>query len=210
MKILFGLLISYLLGSIPTGYIIVKKVKGLDIREHGSGNVGATNVFRILGKNFGFLVLFLDALKGVLAVTVVADLFGMGTILGRILAALAVVIGHNWTCFLGFKGGKGIATSLGVLIGFTIKIASIRIVLLVTILTWLVVFLLTRIVSISSIIAAVILPIIMVATYQPFELIVLGVIFALFVVFRHRPNIRRLLNGEEPSVPLKFLGNKKP
>ncbi len=208
MNLLLGMIVSYLIGSIPTAYLFGKWLKGIDIRQHGSGNVGATNVFRVLGKEAGIAVLALDILKGVMAVAIVADLLGLIENVHRIIMAICVVSGHNWTVFLKFKGGKGIATSLGVLIGLTARIVSIRPVLLVTVLVWVICFLVTAMVSISSIVAAVVLPIIMVVTNQPLEIIILGIIFCIFVVLRHRPNIKRLLNGQEARVPLPFHQKK--
>lgn len=206
--IFLGILLSYLLGSFPTAYIAGKLYKKIDIREHGSGNVGATNVFRVLGKGPGIIVLAIDIFKGILAVAVLADFLGVTEIWQRIIVSLAVVSGHNWTVFLGFKGGKGIATSFGVLIGLTIRIATIRPVLLITFGVWLVSFLLTGIVSLSSLLASLSLPVVMVITNQPFALVCLGVVFCLFVVFRHRPNIKRLLAGQESRVSLPFLKRK--
>ncbi len=208
MMLILAIIVSYIIGSIPTAYIFGKLLKGLDIRQHGSGNVGATNVFRVLGKGPGICVLVLDILKGVLAVAFVGDLFGTTAVFHRILLAVGVVCGHNWTVFLQFKGGKGIATSLGVLIALAIKIAAIRIVLVVTLIIWLVCFLSTAFVSLSSIVAATLLPIVMVLTGQNFSLIMLGIVFCLFVVYRHRPNIQRLLSGKEPRVPLPFHKQK--
>ena len=202
MKLLLGIAISYLLGSIPTAYLFGKFYGNIDIREHGSGNVGATNVFRVLGKWPGFAVLFIDIIKGIIPVVLVADILGLNEVLSRIILALSAVSGHNWTIFLKFKGGKGIATSLGVLIGLTIKIAAIRPVLILVLLIWAAVFLTSRIVSLSSIIAAFFLPILMLFTDQEGILVALGVFFCVFVVFRHRPNIHRMLNGQEPRVPL--------
>lgn len=206
--IFLAALISYLVGSIPTAYIFGKLYKGIDIREHGSGNVGATNVFRTLGKGPGFLVLFIDILKGVLAVVCVGDWFQLERVFQRIVLAVAVVSGHNWTVFLKFKGGKGIATSLGVLVGLAVKFAVLRPVLLWTVLVWIVCFLITAIVSISSIAAATALPIIMLVTNQSLEVVLLGVIFSVFVVVRHRSNIYRLLHGQEKRVPLPFHKKK--
>lgn len=202
MRILLGMIISYLIGAIPTAYIYGKLSKRIDIRRHGSGNVGATNVFRVLGKGAGATVLICDILKGVLAVAVVPDFLRVTEVIHRVILALVVVSGHNWTVFLNFKGGKGIATSLGALIGLTIKIAVIRPVLLGTVCVWLVCFLSTGYVSLSSIVASVLLPLMMAGTNQPIEIICLGVIFCLFVVLRHRPNIKRLLSGQEPRVSL--------
>ncbi len=200
--IFLGMLLGYLIGSIPTAYIFGKMSKNIDIRQHGSGNVGATNVFRVLGKGPGIVVLLLDILKGVIAVALLPDLLGLTRILHRVILAFVVVCGHNWTIFLKFKGGKGIATSLGVLIGLTLKIAVIRPVLLWTILIWLACFLITRIISVSSILAATCLPIIMVLTSQEITIICLGGVFCIFVVLRHKANIRRLFAGKEPRVSL--------
>lgn len=204
MKLVLGLWISYFLGAIPTAYIVGKIYKGIDIRRHGSGNVGATNVFRVMGKGAGIFVLCVDILKGVLAVSVVADFLGLREVLHRVLLALVVVSGHNWTVFLDFKGGKGIATSLGALIGLTVSIAAIRPVVFWTVLVWLACFLGTGFVSLASIVAGVILPISMVWTGQEFPLVVLGVILCVLVVVRHRPNIKRLLAGQEPRVNFPF------
>lgn len=208
MSFVLGFWASYFLGAIPTAYIFGKLYKGIDIRQHGSGNVGATNVFRVLGKGPGAVVLVLDILKGVAAVTAVADFFGLTAIMQRMLLGLVVVAGHNWTVFLSFKGGKGIATSLGVLIGLTLKIAVLRPVLLGTVAIWLIFFLASGFVSLSSVAASVFLPLLMVVTAQAIELILLGIVFCLFVVVRHRPNIKRLLSGQEPRVPLPFFKKK--
>jgi glycerol-3-phosphate acyltransferase PlsY len=208
MNILFGLLAAYLLGSIPTAYIFGKVLKGIDIREHGSGNVGATNAFRVLGKGPGTVVLLVDIAKGFLAVTLVGDFFGLDKILFRVLLALIAVSGHNWTVFLQFKGGKGIATSLGVLIGLAVKIAVLRPVLLICILTWTGVFFTTGYVSLASILAVLALSFSMLMT-QSLELVILGVIFCIFVVLRHQANIHRILSGTESQVPLPWKKGKK-
>ena len=203
-----AILISYLIGSIPTAFIYGKLDKKIDIRAHGSGNVGATNVFRVLGKKAGTIVLILDIIKGIIPVVLVGDIFGLTQPLQRILLAFCAVAGHNWTIFLGFKGGKGVATSLGVLVGLTIKIAGLRLVLFITVLIWGMTFLITGFVSVSSLTAAVALPIAMVATAQSLELVAMGVIFCFFIVFRHKGNISRLLSGEEPRVKLFSKKNK--
>jgi glycerol-3-phosphate acyltransferase PlsY len=197
IKIILGMLISYLIGSIPTAYIFGKLSKGIDIRQHGSGNMGATNVFRVLGKTPGTVCLILDIVKGIIPTTIVGDFLALEGLLVRALLGLAVVCGHNWTIFLGFKGGKGIATSLGVLIGLTIEIPGLRPVLLVCLGTWIVLFLITGFVSFSSILAAIALPLAMLATHQPLEMVGLGMVFCVFVVLRHKPNIQRLLAGTE-------------
>jgi acyl phosphate:glycerol-3-phosphate acyltransferase len=203
-NVVLGILCSYLLGSIPTAYIAGKILKGIDIREHGSGNVGATNVFRVLGKKPGVVVLIIDILKGVVAVAVIGKLLGLVNIPDYILLAIAVVCGHNWTVFLQFKGGKGIATSLGVLIGLVIQFPELGSVLLFTLLLWIALFLTFAYVSLASIVAALGLPILMFLTHQHIHWTVLGVIFSIFVIIRHKPNIKRLLSGQEQKVPLPF------
>ena len=145
MNLLFlaiSALAAYLIGSIPVAYIFGRVLKGLDIREHGSGNMGATNAFRVLGKGPGTIVLILDIVKGVIPVTLLANAFGLADPLSLVIIAVAVVAGHNWTVFLGFKGGKGMATSLGVLIGLAIQFQVLRIILLLVVMTWCTLFLL--------------------------------------------------------------------
>jgi glycerol-3-phosphate acyltransferase PlsY len=203
-----GIVLSYLLGSIPTAYIFGKLSKGIDIREHGSGNVGATNVFRVLGKVPGIVCLLLDVLKGVLAVVIVPRFLGLEGVLEHAVFGFFAVIGHNWTIFLKFKGGKGVATSLGILIGLTIEFPPICIVLLFTLLVWVICFFITAIISTSSIIAGFALPLLMVITDQSFEMVCLGIIFCVFITVRHRPNIKRILAGQEPQVPLPFRSKK--
>lgn len=204
MNLFLGFIISYLIGSIPTAYLFGRWLKGIDIRQHGSGNIGATNAFRVLGKGWGTVILILDIAKGIIAVTLVGDALQL-TVLGRrLLLALAVVCGHNWTIFLQFKGGKGIATSLGVLIGLSISFPSVGPVLVACLLIWLAVFIISGYVSLSSIFAGVALPFLMMLTHQAGEMIFLGAVFGIFVVVRHRPNICRLLRGEESRIKMPF------
>ncbi len=208
---ILGLAISYLLGSIPTAYLFGKIYKGIDIRQYGSGNVGATNAFRILGKIPGTIVLLIDILKGLLAVVPVGDVFHptADNILWRAVLGVVVVSGHNWTVFLNFKGGKGMATSLGVLIGLTIKFPQLVAVLLICVGVWLIVFLSSGYVSLSSIIAAVSLPVVTMVSKQQMEMSVLGVVFCVFVLVRHQSNVKRLLTGNESRVPFPFHRKKK-
>jgi glycerol-3-phosphate acyltransferase PlsY len=199
--------ISYLIGSIPTAFIFGKVLKGIDIRQHGSGNTGATNAFRVLGKVPGSVVLILDIIKGIVPVVFVAGFLSPSDF-GRVLAAMAAVSGHNWTCFLNYKGGKGVATGLGVLIGLTVAIPDIRWPVILCILSWLACFLMTAYISLSSLVAAVVLPVFMVVFSAPILVTSLCIIFCMFVVLRHRPNITRLLSGQEPKVPLPFHRSK--
>lgn len=193
------ILIAYLLGSIPTGFL-VGKAKGIDIRKVGSGNIGATNAFRILGKPAGIFVLLADALKGWLAVAVVAPLMqawlapSFGQITAewlRLMAALAAVLGHNYTCFLYFKGGKGIATSAGVLI------ALVPWALLIILIVFVVVVVLTRYISLGSISASFALPFATWVTTKSINLTVVTAVMATLAIYKHRANIKRLIEGTE-------------
>ena len=208
LNIVLSLAVCYLIGSIPTAYWMGRLCKGIDIRRHGSGNVGATNAFRVLGKIPGSIVLLVDVLKGAVAVTIVGDLFGLEHVGSRVLLAVAVVMGHNWTIFLNFKGGKGIAASLGALIGLTIKISVLRPILLISVFIWLVTFFLSGFVSLASMVSAVLLPFLMVKFNQPLEMVVLGIVFCVFVILRHRPNIKKLLSGKESRVNFPFRRKK--
>ena len=180
---------SYLLGSIPTGFLWAK-ARGIDIRTVGSGNIGATNVMRTLGKGPGITVLLIDAAKGFLPVFLVK---GQGTTL-QIICCLAVIAGHNWTCWLKFKGGKGVATSAGAMA------AMLPWPLACVLGAWAVVFGISRYVSVASICGALTLP---VATWwltsDPTLLVFTGVLGAL-VIYKHKSNIQRLLAGTENRV----------
>ncbi len=203
MNLLFlaiSVALAYLIGSIPVAYIFGRVFKSLDIREHGSGNMGATNAFRVLGKGPGTIVLILDIIKGIIPVTLLANAFGLGDALSLVIIALAAVAGHNWTVFLGFKGGKGMATSLGVLIGLAIQFQGLRIILLWVTMTWLALFLLFGFVSLASITAAVVFPILMVARLESLPLIIMSIVLCIFIIFRHRSNIKRLARGQESRV----------
>lgn len=204
LLIIAGLILSYLLGSIPTAYIFVRLLKGADIRKIGSGNVGATNAMRVLGKGMGILVLFLDVLKGFIAAVFLADLIlvrsEINAELPRILIGLACISGHNWTVFLQFKGGKGIATSLGVLLGLGLRVAGLNAVLGLTVATWLAVFILTRIVSLSSVLAGIFLPVYTAFFRLSTPILITNIVLAAFVVIRHRSNLTRLFQGKETRL----------
>ena len=193
-------IISYLLGSIPSGYLVAKS-QGIDIRQHGSKNIGATNVLRVMGKKWGYFVFFCDVLKGFVSVKLgflLAGSFDANVTLAGVVAALCCILGHNYPVWLAFKGGKGIATSAGVVIALFPPL----IVLLMGI-VWLLVFLLSRYVSLASISAAAALPI-AVALLGPYVgindywlVLCFSVVAAALAVWRHRTNITRLLNGTE-------------
>jgi len=196
--------LAYLIGSIPVAYIFGRVLKGIDIREHGSGNMGATNAFRVLGKGPGTVVLILDIIKGIIPVTLLANAFGLGDALSLVIISIAAVAGHNWTVFLGFKGGKGMATSLGVLIGLGLQLPGLRIVLTLATLIWAVLFLSLGYVSLASISAAVSLPVLMVIFNAPFPMILMAIVLCVFIVFRHSSNIKRLARGQENRVNFPF------
>ncbi len=184
---------AYLIGSIPFGFL-AGKVRGIDIREHGSGNIGATNVLRTLGKPVGITVLVFDIAKGVVPV-LLAKHFSDNSII-PILAAVATILGHNYTCFLGFRGGKGIATSAGALAPL------IPIPLLIAVLVWVIAFFASRYVSVASIAAALSLPItlgIIFATGKNWDPLLLGftLLLSILAIWRHRSNIQKLRTGTE-------------
>lgn len=200
-----ALLISYLLGSIPTAYLFGKAVKGIDIRKVGSGNVGATNALRVLGKGAGITVLVIDILKGLIAVTFLADLFVNKPILWqaqnlRIFMGLCCICGHNWTVFLQFKGGKGIATSFGVLLGLSLKVPGLNIIVGIIIITWVVVFFSFRLVSLASIIGAIALPILCFFFKQPILITLVSLLLCVFVIIRHKANLIRIFQGKESRL----------
>jgi len=200
-----ALLLSYLLGSIPTAYLFGKALKGIDIRKVGSGNVGATNALRVLGKGPGITVLLIDILKGFVAVILLAEFFINKPHLWpaqnlRIFMGLCCICGHNWTIFLQFKGGKGIATSFGVLLGLAMKVPGLNIVIGFIILTWLLVFFSSRMVSLASIVAAIALPVLCVFFKQPFLLILVSLLLCIFVIIRHKTNLARIFQGKESRL----------
>ena len=198
-------LIAYLLGSIPTGFLVAK-ARGVDIRTVGSGNIGATNVFRILGKAAGVFVLVVDAAKGWLAVFVVAKLVsgwfypepGSPALEWfRLCAGIAAILGHNYTCWLHFKGGKGIATSAGVLVALVPKP------LLVVLAIWIIIFALSRYESLASIVAALSLPFAAWAFGETRTIILVTAALAALAIYKHKANIQRLINGTENRIGAK-------
>ncbi len=201
-----GIIFSYLLGAFPTAYLAGRLLKGEDIRKLGSGNVGATNALRVLGKGPGITVLLIDVLKGALAVTAAGDFIignynqELPAVLVRAGCGMAAVAGHNWPVFLGFKGGKGVATTLGVLVGLALRIQGLGVILGLVVLTWAAVFAVTRIVSIASVSAGILLPVYLAVFGFPVFWIAAGGIFGLLGVFRHRSNIVRFLKGREKRI----------
>jgi acyl phosphate:glycerol-3-phosphate acyltransferase len=208
MWIAVALIISYVLGSIPTAYLFGRMLKGIDIRKVGSGNIGATNAMRALGKWPGITVLLLDILKGFAVVVLLGDYFSNKPIFWqaqnlRIIMGLCSICGHNWTIFLKFKGGKGVATTFGVLFGLALKLPGLGIIISIVVFTWLAVFMIWRIVSLSSIVAAAVLPVSALFFKQPGILTAVSIILCVFVVMRHKSNLLRIAQGREPRLYFK-------
>jgi acyl phosphate:glycerol-3-phosphate acyltransferase len=200
-------LIAYLIGSFPTGYL-VGRLRGIDVRNVGSGNVGATNVTRVLGKQFGYPVFAVDFFKGLAAVLLavaIAHRFQIALVGSDLCAAtggIFAVVGHSYPVWLGFNGGKGVATSLGVIFGIS-WIAA-----LIMCSVWIIVFKATRYVSVASIAAAIALPVAMMTQLFLHQLrspvlVYFSLCLAAIVVLRHRSNLSRLINGTEPRFARK-------
>ena len=190
--IVLACLLAYIIGSIPNGLIVSRVVAGIDIRQYGSHNIGATNVWRTLGKGPGAAVFLLDFIKGILGV-----FFGyllVGTTFAMIFGGMAAIIGHSLPLFLGFHGGKGVATGLGVIAFLMPKVT------IVVFLVWLAIVLVTRYVSLGSIIAAALVPILAWLFSYPIEYFVFGLLAAVLIIVRHKTNIVRLLNGTENHI----------
>lgn len=199
-----SLVFAYLLGSIPTGFLVAKS-KGIDIRKVGSGNIGATNAFRVLGKQAGTLVLMVDALKGFVGCRYVPVIGlalspdpGQWSVAGReywaMAAGLATILGHNYSCWLRGKGGKGIATSAGVLLALVPQAGFLVLAM------WALVVAATRYVSLGSIAAAVFLPAAIWLCHGSIRLILLGVVLGGLAVYKHRSNVQRLMKGTENRI----------
>ena len=193
--------VAYILGSFPTAYVFGKALKGIDIRQHGSGNVGATNVARVIGKVPGVIVLIIDFLKGFAAVTLLPLALQKWVFQDEpvrqyvyILIGIAVITGHVWTCFLRFKGGKGVATTGGVMAGLSPAI------LLGCLVVWACVFAVWKYVSLASIAAACALPVFAVISGRDVSFVIFCGILCLAGVYLHRNNIKRLIQGTESRI----------
>ena len=192
MPLFLACVASYLVGSIPNGLIFGKLFWGVDLREHGSHNIGATNAWRTLGKGPGFLIFFLDFLKGVCGVYLgsLTDSSPTSLVLGGLMA----IVGHSCSLFLRFKGGKGVATGLGV-IAMLMPKTTILIFLL-----WFLLVYFTGYVSLGSVVAASFVPFLAWWGHEPEAYIVFGITAAIFVIYRHKTNIQRLLAGTESKI----------
>ena len=196
-----GFLLGYVFGSIPCGLWLVQAFHGIDIRNYGSGNIGTTNVFRTVGPKTAAAVLAGDMLKGILALYIMSKFTADPSVIA--VTALGALLGHNYSLFLGFKGGKGVATGLGLFLymlpwgaaaGFGV---------------WTVIVLITRYVSLGSVIAALVAAAAGWYLNYPHPYAVFGTLACLFVIVRHKDNIRRLLNGTESKIRPGHLNGKK-
>lgn len=189
--VLYAAVASYLIGSIPFGFILARYTKGIDIRQFGSGNIGATNVWRTMGPLPGMIVLLLDMSKGVASVLIGRYLGDVGT---EIIAAFCALCGHSWPVFLKFKGGKIVATGGGIILAISPLTTLVALAVLLTTVG------ISRYVSLGSIMAAITIPVMMIMLKMDFLYILFGVVIALFVIYKHRPNIERILSGTEFKV----------
>ncbi len=187
---------AYLLGSVPTGYLIVKALTGKDIRLEGSGSTGATNVKRVLGTKFFFLVLILDAIKGIIPVLLANQFVTLYQNIGlpTVIAAVAVIVGHSKSIFLGFKGGKSVATGVGTLLALNWQVGIIVAII------WGAVTFISGYVSLGSIIALIFSPFLMYFFHQPISYIIYCALGAIYIIYLHRENIKRLIKGNESKV----------
>jgi glycerol-3-phosphate acyltransferase PlsY len=197
LNILCGIILAYLIGSIPTSYLL-GKIKGVDIRSKGSGNVGATNVLRVMGRLPAIIVLVVDILKGVLAVTLIASVCYKNAPISltvfKVVLGISAIVGHNWSVFLKFKGGKGVATSLGVfmiLLPESMAIAAV---------VWVLAVGFTKYVSLGSLLLSLTVPIAAALMGEELPLIILAVTVCILISYRHKENIKRLLLGVENKI----------
>lgn len=197
--LLGSFVLAYLIGSFPTSYLFARTIRGIDIRKVGSGNAGATNVLRNVGKIPALVTLVIDILKGWMVVTIIANYLysyniDMNYDAYRGLMGITVVCGHIWPVFLKFRGGKGVATTLGVAIGLT------SFALIPSALIWFLVFYITNFVSLASIMALMLFPAVACILKYPFYIILSSVAICSLSIFKHSDNIRRLVRGEESKT----------
>ncbi|WP_296897097.1 glycerol-3-phosphate 1-O-acyltransferase PlsY [uncultured Megamonas sp.] len=189
---LIVIICSYIIGSIPSGLILGKGIWHVDLREYGSKNIGATNAWRTIGKFPGFVIFLADLIKGMLGVYLGMALVGTST--AMILGGILAIVGHSASIFLKLKGGKGVATGLGVLIMLMPKVS------ITVFFIWLIIVVLSKYVSLGSIVAAAFVPILAYAFDMSIEFVIFGIVAAIFVIYRHKTNIVRLLNGNENKI----------
>lgn len=192
MEKLLLVIFAYLFGSVLFGELIAK-LKGVNLREVGSGNVGATNVSRALGKKYGAFVFFLDMLKGFIPTYLAVSYYGIGS-KAVMFVGLASVLGHMFSIFDRFRGGKGVATAFGVVLAISYKLALFLLILWAGVLYW------KRIVSVASISVAILTPPLFLILGYPSHVFLMAVLIAILIVYKHRSNVERLLRGEEPRI----------
>ncbi len=197
--LILSILTSFLIGSFPTSFLLGKIKKNIDIRNFGSGNVGATNAFRVLGAIPGLVTLIVDIGKGLIAVLFVATFFYTKTfspelITFKIFSGLSCICGHDWSVFLKFRGGKGIATSAGVIAGINFPV------LLIGMGVWLITFLLTRYVSLASIVSSVSIPVATAILGAPIGVVIFTIIISVLIVIRHKRNIKGFFTHTESRI----------
>lgn len=199
LSIFLGATMAYLLGSIPSGLWIGRKFFQIDIRQHGSGNLGATNSFRILGKKAGTIVLLMDLLKGSISVLLLKqmDLHGISPL----IIALFAVIGHTYPLFANFKGGKAVATFAGVILAYQ------PVLFLVGLGIFILTLAISKMVSFTSIVT-ISIGVLLSLYFQDIVLTIIALLADIFIIYRHRSNIQRILNGTEPKVDI-FKRNKR-
>lgn len=193
MKLVIVAVLSYIIGSFSSAYVLGKVFKKKDIRLYGSGNAGTTNAIRVFGKKIGIMAFLLDVLKGVLAVYIGYKLSGYD---GKLVGGFFVVVGHNWPILLNFKGGKGIATSFGVLLSIHWITA------IISLMFFIVTAIFTKYVSLSSIVSAIVTPIAVIIMKRPFDskYFFMTLLLAILAIHRHRSNIKRLIEGKEYRI----------
>lgn len=204
---LIMIVLSYLLGSFPTAIVTGKILKGIDIRQHGSGNAGATNVFRVLGWKAGLFVLLVDIAKGFFATVLVYKIalgaFSIDAVILQIVAGLAATMGHIWTIFAGFKGGKGVGTGAGMIVGLVPGAVLAGLIIFIITVS------LTRYVSLGSILASLTIPVYLFGKHfllyrqVPVALLIFSLLVPVLIILTHRSNISRLLKGEENKIVFK-------
>lgn len=201
MQYLMIVVVGYLLGCIPSGLIVGKQFCNIDIRNYGSKNIGTTNMFRILGAKPAAVVLLADMAKGIVAVLFAKYL--LGTPSAMLLGGIMAIIGHNYPVFLGFKGGRGVATGLGVICVLMPKVT------IIVFLVWALIVFFSRYVSLGSIVAATLVPILAVFFHYSWLYCIFSLIAAIFIVVRHKENIDRLRNGTESKIKSGSMNNFK-
>ena len=196
LKYISVIILSYLIGAIPFGVIVGKLTSGIDVRNHGSGSMGMTNVLRTVGARAGILVFLADMAKGAVAVALAGLIIGPGY--GMVAGGVAAVIGHNWPVYVGFRGGRGVTTGFGALLVLSWPVG------LISFAIFLLVVSLSRYVSLGSMLGAVTMLVAMipfvVLDVEPFAYLVYGLVIVSLIIFRHRGNIQRLLAGTEPKI----------